>query len=101
VNHVTLSQEETALVLARTEAKLSVIPDCGGRCAACNITMQPKWTGICGYASGLPLGLCPKCASYVNTKQAVDSALKQGYETKAPPLVYNPQQGRAEVEDDA
>lgn len=95
-----LSREEQAALVARVDVKLASPVVACGRCDACNRELQGSSGSLCGYASGMPLGLCPKCASFVNTKEAVDSCLAAGYEPKATAITYNPQKDKAEVADD-
>ena len=49
------------------------------RCDACNKVLEDTEKAIRGYASGEELGLCRKCASYVNTREAIDAAEKAGH----------------------
>lgn len=65
------------------------IPLTSGRCDACNKIIEELETSIRGYATGHELGLCRKCASFVNTPKAVDEADGRGFKIHSPP-VYSP-----------
>ena len=61
----------------------------GGRCDACNKIIEEVETAIRGYATGEELGLCRKCASFVNTPHAIGKADEQGFKVHSKP-VYSP-----------
>ena len=65
------------------------IPLTVGRCDACNKIIEELETAIRGYATGEELGLCRKCASFVNTPQAVDFADSKGFTVHSKPI-YSP-----------
>lgn len=73
----------------------------GRHCAACNKMLEDPDLDIIGYASGMPLGLCRKCASYVNTPGAIYRAEALGHEVKCRPTYAPPakQAGKGEVDE--
>lgn len=62
-------------------------PCTGGRCDACNKIIEELETSIRGYATGHELGLCRKCASFVNTPQAIDFADARGFVIHSKPVI--------------
>lgn len=93
MNPVTIRQpslEEEADILSRC-AERSVIPISSSKCDACGKVLEESEFGIRGYASGLELGLCRRCAAHVNTPEAIDSAEKGGHKVHARPIIINTQ----------
>jgi hypothetical protein len=101
VTTITLPPEEVERLCQRVNDKLATPLTAGGRCDACDRELQEREMSIGGYATGYPLGLCGKCASFVNTKEAIDRIEREGHSAKAPAIVYNPQKAQAEEVDDA
>lgn len=82
-----IPEEEQREIAVRIARKGSNKPCAGSRCAACPKILEESEIGIRGYASGEELELCRKCASFVNTKEAIDAAEADGVEVKAKPIV--------------
>ncbi|MDY0087088.1 MAG: hypothetical protein RBS78_00820, partial [Coriobacteriia bacterium] len=70
--------------ITRHNAKASTRPLALSRCDACDKVLEDTEKAIRGYASGEKLGLCRKCASYVNTREAIDAAEKAGHTVHSP-----------------
>lgn len=64
-------------------------PVTSGRCDACNKIIEELESSIRGYATGEELGLCRKCASFVNTPEAITFADSKGFVVHSRP-VYSP-----------
>lgn len=60
------------------------------RCDACNKIMEESEMSIRGYASGNELGLCRRCASFVNTEEAISFAERLGAKVHAKPIRVAP-----------
>ena len=75
--------------IPQTLNKKPPVPCTGGKCDACNKIIEEIETAIRGYATGNELGLCRKCASFVNTPQNVDFADSRGFKVHSRP-VYSP-----------
>ncbi len=78
-----LSAGEKIALKRRIEHKIDSQGCISGRCAACNKMLEDSEQSIRGYGSGELLGLCRKCASYVNTDQAIMAAERLGFRTYA------------------
>ncbi len=70
----------------------------GSRCEACGKVLEESELNIKGYATGSELGLCRKCASHVNTPQAIDAAVKSGHDVYASAILL-PQNTHDRAED--
>lgn len=58
-----------------------------GRCEACNKIIEEVDTSIRGYATGEELGLCRKCASFVNTPEAIAFAESREFVVHSRPVI--------------
>jgi len=96
------TQAEEAAILVRLQSHLDYRPPAmaGGRCDACPKILEEDECAIRGYASGEELGLCRKCASFVNTPFAIEAAEKLGHEVKSKP-VFAPKGSVQRVEDES
>lgn len=96
VTIVTLSPEEEAAINQRVGYKLSLKPLAGSRCVACNKILEESEYAIRGYASGQELEVCRKCASHVNTPQAIEAAEKEGAVVYSDPVFEEKQYDRSQ-----
>lgn len=103
VTSVTFSPAEEAAFLQRVQAKAPIngLYLTGSRCDACGKVLEESESNIKGYATGVELGLCRKCASHVNTPQAIDAAIKAGHDVKASAILLSeaPSRQHEEYED--
>jgi len=81
------ARAEERIINKRIRAKGLPSKIAGSRCDACPKILEESEASIRGYGSGEELGLCRKCASFVNTKQAIDAAESDGHEVKSKPIV--------------
>ena len=82
------ARAEEREIAKRIRLKGNLKPMAGSRCAACPKILEESEASIRGYASGEELELCRKCASFVNTRQAIDAAESEGHEVKAKPVIF-------------
>lgn len=82
-----VASAEGQATLARIAAKTGTAePVSGSRCAACPKILEETECAIRGYGSGKELGLCRKCASFVNTREAIKAAEEAGFKVHAKPI---------------
>lgn len=88
------SAEEEAELLARLPSGPPIAINTS-RCDGCNKIMEESEFSIRGYASGQELGLCRRCASHVNSPEAIEYAEKLGHKVHSRPIyaaISGPQQ---------
>lgn len=101
VTSVTFTPAEEAAFFERVQRKVppnGILITCS-RCEACNKVLEESESNIKGYATGAELGLCRKCASHVNTPQAIDAAIKAGHDVKASAILLSEAPSRQHEEE--
>lgn len=89
IDPATLPEQERQRMLSLV-ASPQPVPTCGSRCVACNRLLEEVDMSIVGYASGEALGTCRKCASTINTPEAIMAAQLKGHEVKSKPIYPPP-----------
>lgn len=84
--YIELDPEVVQVDVDAIERKVHVLYLAGTHCDACNKVLEDTEYTIHGYGSGMELGLCRKCASFVNTPSAIDAAEKDGQRTHSRPV---------------
>jgi hypothetical protein len=82
------ARAEERAINKRLRLKPNRKPIAGSRCAACPKILEESEVSIRGYASGEELELCRKCASTVNTRQAIEAAEHGGHVVHSKPIIH-------------